>query len=100
MVSACIVSELKLLDEADCFFLDENEAGQDEVVLWTCKGTDDRDPPKRGYYLQYTNPVSVNTSSTDLRQTLSQNPLFEEARLNQLRTEDILELLAPILEQN
>ncbi len=86
--------------KADWFWLDDWEAGKAEVVLWSCTGTCDSDPPKRGYYLQHLKPVSADISSTNLRQVLVQTHLLNEATLNQLSTEALLERLGPILREN
>lgn len=76
--------------------LDDRGVGQAEVVLWTCTGVGDR----RGYYLQYSKPVSADINSTNLRRALIQNHLLDEASLNQLSTKALLKLLAPILQGN
>ncbi|KAF1851054.1 uncharacterized protein K460DRAFT_26971 [Cucurbitaria berberidis CBS 394.84] len=79
---------------------DEGNAVQAEVVLDICTGACGTSPLKRGYYLQYAKIASAEISSTNLRQVLVQNHLLDEASLNQLSTEALLELLGPILLEN
>ncbi|KAF2440211.1 hypothetical protein P171DRAFT_476517 [Karstenula rhodostoma CBS 690.94] len=76
---------------------DEGETSQAEVVLGTCGVAFDSNPARKGYYLQYSKHVSTDISSTNLRLDLVQNHLPSEARLNQLSNDALLELLGPIL---
>lgn len=62
-------------------------------------GISDSNVGKRGYYLQYARPASVDINSTSLRGALIQSHLLDEASLNQLSTGALLEILAPILSE-
>jgi hypothetical protein len=66
-------------------------------VLWTCTGVGDSNSEKKGYYLQFAKSASADINSTNLQWTLIQSHLLDEASLNQLSTEALLELLAPVL---
>lgn len=73
------------------------------MVLWRCIGEgggDDDDQPeqRRGYYLQFQTPASVDVNSSDFRRAWMQSPALDEASLNQLSAEALLTLLAPVLE--
>ncbi|KAF2010802.1 hypothetical protein BU24DRAFT_495998 [Aaosphaeria arxii CBS 175.79] len=78
----------------------DGEVGEAGVVLWTCTGTSDSDPPKRGYYLKYSKPVTEDISSTKLRQTLIRDHNLDEETLSKLSLSALLELLEPVLREN
>lgn len=66
--------------------------------MWTCKGAaGDSESNKRGYYLQFAEH-SVDVNSTYLRGILTKSYNLDEAELNQLSTDALLELLAPVLQ--
>lgn len=74
------------------------EEMEDEVVFWHCEGASkDDDTQKRGYYLQFSRPSTVDISSTSLRRILNKDLCLDERQLNQLSIHALLELLAPML---
>lgn len=68
------------------------------MVLWRCIGEGGGNLEKRGYYLQFKTPTSVEVNSTDFRRAWMQSPALDETSLNQLGAEALLTLLAPVLE--
>lgn len=95
MVSTYSASQLYIAHAADTSWSDDKE-----VVLWTCTGTDESDPPKRGYYLKYSRPVSDDISSTKLRQKLIRDHNLDETSLSKLSIPELLDLLDPFLREN
>lgn len=76
--------------------LGDSKPDSPDLVLWMCTGLDDNNPDKRGYYLQYTEPVA-GLSSTSFRRNWAQSCHPNEEALNQLSTKDLLGLLSAIL---
>ncbi len=71
---------------------------EDEVVFWHCKGAPGDDgTEKRGYYLQFSRPGTIDISSTSLRRVLNKDLCANETQLNQLSVNVLLDLLAPML---
>ncbi|KAL7931306.1 hypothetical protein V8C35DRAFT_310065 [Trichoderma chlorosporum] len=69
-----------------------NEQESVEAMLWMCT-TNQYSQLRKGYYLQYLSPAAKDTSSTSLRQALSQYSSERKDYLNELETRDLLKLL-------
>ena len=67
-------------------------------MLWTCKGgAENGDCKKQGYYLQFVESSSIDINSTHLQETFEKSHQIDEAKLNQLSTDALLELLGWIV---